>query len=65
MENNKSYKNNFRDAKYKQIAIAVKPADHKVIDDFCKSNGISKAKFIVSACRYCIDNGIDLNNEKE
>lgn len=45
---------------YKKMAITIKPDDYNTIDSFCKANGISKAKFIIAACKYCIDNDIDL-----
>lgn len=40
---------------YKQLKIEIKPDDYDVIDDYCKNNKISKAKFIVEACKYYIE----------
>ena len=41
---------------YKQFKTNLKPADYSMIDDYCKKNDISKAKFIVEACKYYIEN---------
>ena len=57
----KSYKNNYRDTKYRQIAIAIKPNDYTMIDDYCKMHGISKAALITRAIKYCIGHNIDLS----
>lgn len=46
---------------YKQLKVNVKPDDYNIIDQYCKDHGISKAAFIVGACKYCIDNEIDLS----
>ena len=48
-------------ANYKQLKAHIKPDDYAMIDNYCKSTNISKAKFIVGACKYCIDNNIDLS----
>ena len=61
----KSYKNNYRDTKYKQIAIAIKPNDYTMIDDYCKMHGISKAALITRAVRYCIAKNIDLTMDSD
>lgn len=47
---------------YKQLKVMVKPADYAAIDDYCKIANISKAKFIVKCCKYCIDNGIKFDD---
>lgn len=41
---------------YKQMKVEIKPGDYDLIDSYCKSNGISKAKFLVEASRFYIDN---------
>ena len=41
---------------YKQLKIEIKPEDYDFIDVYCKKNDISKAKFIVEACKHYIDN---------
>ena len=61
----KSYKNKYRDTKYKQIAIAIKPNDYTMIDNYCKMNDISKAALIVRAVKYCIGHNIDLTAESD
>lgn len=48
---------------YKALQVQVKPDDYYIIDEYCKSKDISKAKFIVTACKYIIDNNIDLSQE--
>ncbi len=35
---------------YKHLQVMVKPEDYNAIDAYCKQKGISKAKFIVTAC---------------
>lgn len=47
---------------YKQLKVTVKPADYEAIDNYCKMSNISKAKFIVKCCKYCIDNGIKFDD---
>lgn len=54
------YKNMFNKLNYKQLKVNVKPFIFTLIDNYCKSNNISKARFIVAACKYCIDNNINL-----
>lgn len=49
---------------YRNISIRLQPNDVILIDNHCKENNISKAKFIVAACKYCIDNNIKLDNQK-
>lgn len=39
---------------YKNLQIQVKPADYNAIHDFCQKMDISKAQFIVRACKYFI-----------
>lgn len=41
---------------YKDLSAKIKPEDYEFIDSYCKNNKISKAKLIVEACRYYIDN---------
>lgn len=52
----------YKTKNYKQLAITVKPADYETIDDYCKKSNISKAKFIVKCCKYCINNGIKFDD---
>lgn len=48
---------------YKQLKANIKPDDYAIIDTYVKQHCTSKAKFIVAACKYCIDNQIDLSKE--
>lgn len=47
---------------FKQLKADIKPEDYALIDNYCKDTNISKAKFIVKCCKYCIDNNIDFND---
>lgn len=51
--------NKYNKANYKQLKANVKPDDYTVIDDYCKAHDISKAKFIVEACKFYIENHND------
>lgn len=44
----------------RQISITVKTEDYNIIDEYTKNNAPSKTKFIIAACKYCIDNNINL-----
>ena len=52
--------NEYNKKNYANISIRIKPNDNTIIDEYCKKTGISKAKFIVRACKYCIENKIEL-----
>ena len=52
------YKTEYAKQNYKRLVADIKPSDFTMIDNFCKSQNISKAHFIVSACKYIIDNNI-------
>ena len=41
---------------YKQLKCDIKPEDYYLIDAYVKELGTSKAKFIVGACKYFIEN---------
>lgn len=56
------YKQSFNKLNYKQLKADIKPADYETIDNYCKMSNISKAKFIVKCCKYCIDNGIKFDD---
>ena len=47
---------------YKDLSAKIKPEDYDLIDGYCKSQKISKAKFIVEACNFYIDNHDDNSN---
>ena len=51
----REYRNKNKD-NIKQLKADIKPDDYIMIDDYCKNNKISKAKFIVEACKYYIEN---------
>lgn len=51
--------NKYNKANYKQLKANVKPDDYDLIDNYCKEKKISKAKFIVEACKFFIDNHDD------
>lgn len=40
---------------YKKIQANIKPDDYKMIDDYCKNSGMSKAQLIVTACKEYIN----------
>lgn len=47
---------------FKQLKVDIKPEDFIIIDNYCKDMGISKAKFIVKCCKYCIDHDINFDD---
>lgn len=49
------------DGTKKQINATLDIEDYNIIDKHCTANNISKAQFIVAACKYCIDNNIKLD----
>ena len=58
---NTKYINKMRNnGSIKAFNITVKTEDYNIIDTFCKGRGISKAKFVVGACKYAIENNIDV-----
>lgn len=48
--------NKYNKENYKKLQANVKPEDYQMIDDYCKANNVSKAKFIVEACKFYIEN---------
>ena len=54
----REYRNKNKDS-IKQLKADIKSDDYTIIDDYCKSHDISKAKFIVEACKYYIENHND------
>ena len=57
--NNYKKRNNIQ-----RIVLDLKPDDYNIIDNFCKNNNISKARFIVNCCKFCIDNNIDIFDKR-
>lgn len=47
---------------YQKLSANIKPEDYALIDNYCKDTNISKAKFIVKCCKYCIDHNIDFDD---
>ena len=53
--------NNKYNAKtYKTFTVNAKISDYDVIQAYCDARGISKAKFLIAAAKYAIDNDIDV-----
>ncbi len=51
----REYRNKNKDS-IKQLKADIKSDDYDLIDGYCKKNDISKAKFIIEACKHYIDN---------
>ncbi len=49
---------------YKNLQVSVKIADYEAIDEYCRSKNISKANMIVNSVKYCMENGIEFDNEQ-
>ncbi|MBO5266424.1 MAG: hypothetical protein IJX15_07850 [Ruminiclostridium sp.] len=60
----KKYQNKVRTTTKAQLNCTISREDFNLITDFCKDNNISKASLVVNAIKYCIENNIDLKNEK-
>ncbi len=59
----KKYRNKkLSDGTKKQINATINSDDYKMIDDYCKKIGISKAKLFVNSAKYIINNNIDILN---
>lgn len=59
-----AYNTAYNKTNYKQLKIEVKHDIYYIIDSYCKNNNISKATFITRACKYIIDNEIDISDIK-
>lgn len=51
----REYRNKNKDS-IKQLKADIRSDDYDLIDGYCKKNDISKAKFLVEACKYYIEN---------
>lgn len=60
--NESKYKQKYNKLNYKQLKADIKPDDYTIIDNYCKDMGISKAKFIVKCCKYCINHDINFDD---
>ena len=58
----KKYISDYNKKSYKRLQVDVKPTIYIMIDDYCKSKGISKATLITRACKYIIDNNINIDD---
>ena len=47
---------------FKQLKVDIKPDDYLIIDEHCQKSNISKAKFIVKCCKYCINHDINFDD---
>ena len=55
------YNREYNKKAYAQLNCRIKKSDKEYITNYCNNHhNISLAKFIVSACKYCIDNNINL-----
>lgn len=54
--NQSKYNTAYQREHYRKLSTVISPDDFDIIDSYCKSNEISKAKFIVEACKYYIEN---------
>ena len=59
-EAQKRAKKKYMDKTYKNLAIHTRPENVQLIDDYCKSIGLSKAATIVNAIKYLIENNVNL-----
>lgn len=48
---------------YRKFQANIKPEDMKIVEEYCEKYGLSKAQFIVRACRYLTDNSVDISKE--
>ena len=55
-----AYNTAYNKANYKQLKVEVKHDIYNMIDSYCKDKKLSKATFITRACKYIIDNNIDI-----
>ena len=56
----KKYSDKVRYTKNRPLNVTVSVEDYNTIDEHCKKQDISKAKFIVAACKYIINNDIEI-----
>lgn len=58
--NKNEYIKEFNKKNYVQIKIQVRPDFKTDLQVYCQKHKISVAGFIQKACKYCIDNDIEL-----
>ena len=61
-DNKNAYNIGYNKVNYKQLKAFIKPNDYNLIDDYCKAKNVSKANLIVKACKYVINNDINLDD---
>ena len=61
-DNKNAYNIGYNKTNYKQLKAFIKPNDYNLINEYCKANNVSKANLIVKACKYVINNGINLDD---
>lgn len=59
-EAQKRAKRKYLDKTYKNLAIRIRPEKVQLIDNYCKSIGLSKAATIVNAIKYLKENNVNL-----
>ena len=59
-EAQKKAKKKYMDKTYKNLAIHTRPENVQLINNYCKSIGLSKAATIVNAIKYLIENNVNL-----
>lgn len=47
--------NKYNKENYRKIQANIKPADYDIIDNYCKTNNVSKSELIVNACKMYIE----------
>ena len=55
--------NRYNAKNYKQLKVNVRFNDYDFIDNYCKTNNISKASLVLNSVKYCINNNIDIKNQ--
>lgn len=54
----------YHDKTYKTFTVNAKITEYEKITKYCVNNDISKAQLLLKSALYCIDNDIDLSNDK-
>lgn len=59
--NRAEYNKEFIKANYKRIVADTREVDYNIITDFCRDNKISRNSFVIAACKYVIENDINID----
>lgn len=54
----------YHDKTYKTFTVNAKIAEYEKITKYCNDHDISKAQLLLRSALYCIDNDIDLCDNK-